>query len=267
MKKILYKLIIVTLGIFITSCSSDDEQNNTATETGKLGLKFDNSYNDNDLILDTQVITTANNEKLKVNVVRYIVSNIVLTKSDGTTFTYPKAKSYFIADEDDAAGYQFDLADIPAGDYTKVKFGIGVDKEQWQLGASGQGDFLAKAQAKDLLWSWSAGYKFLAFEGTFTSATVTESSSFMIHTGQIGTSYNYIEVTLDLPTKALVRKNITPAIHVVTDLSKILDGENTIKLSDYNEAGMGAMIMGGEALPKITANISKMFRIDHVHND
>lgn len=89
----------------------------------------------------------------------------------------------------------------------------------------------------------------------------------MIHTGQIGGAYNYTEVTLDLPTKALVRKNIKPAIHVVTDLSKILDGENTIKLSDYNEAGMGAMIMGGEALPKITTNISKMFRVDHVHND
>jgi hypothetical protein len=27
------------------------------------------------------------------------------------------------------------------------------------------------------------------------------------------------------------------------------------------------MIMGGEALPKITTNISKMFRVDHVHND
>lgn len=268
MKKILYKVVIVALCAFITSCSSDEQPDDTTAETGKLSLKFDNSYNNNDLILDTQTITTAHNEKLKVNVVRYIVSNIVLTKEDGTTFTYPKAKSYFIADENDAStGYQFDLTDIPEGDYTKVKFGIGVDKEQWQLGAAGQGDFLAKAQAKDLLWSWSAGYKYLAFEGTFTSATVTESSSFMIHTGQIGGAYNYTEVTLDLPTKALVRKNIKPAIHVVTDLSKILDGENTIILSDYNEAGMGAMIMGGEALPKITTNISKMFRVDHVHND
>lgn len=268
MKKILYKVIIVAFSAFITSCSSDQEQDDTTAETGKIGLKFDNSFNGNDLILDTQTNTTANNEKLKVNVVRYIVSNIVLTKSDGTIFTYPKAKSYFIADENDTVtGYQFDLTDIPAGDYTKVKFGIGVDKEQWQLGAAGQGDFLAKAQAKDLLWSWSAGYKYLAFEGTFTSASVTSPASFMIHTGQIGGAYNYTEITLDLPTKALVRSNITPAVHIVADLSKILDGENTIKLSDYNEVGMGAMIMGGEALPKITTNISKMFRIDHVHND
>lgn len=110
MKKILYKVVIVALCAFITSCSSDEQPDDTTAETGKLSLKFDNSYNNNDLILDTQTITTAHNEKLKVNVVRYIVSNIVLTKEDGTTFTYPKAKSYFIADENDAAtGYQFDI--------------------------------------------------------------------------------------------------------------------------------------------------------------
>lgn len=269
MKKIVYKtIVLLALSIFITACSSDDNNEKNTTGTGKLGLKFDNSFGDNDLILETQPNTTKNNEVLKINLVRYIVSNIVLTKADGTTFTYPKAQSYFIADEGDAtAGYQFNLTDVPAGDYTKVKFGIGVDKEQWLLGASGQGDFLAKAQAKDLIWSWSAGYKFIAFEGTFTSSTVKTPVPFMVHTGQIGTAYNYTEVTLDLPTKALVRTTITPAIHIVTDLSKILDGENTIKLSDYNKGGMGAMIMGGEALPKITANISKMFRIDHVHNN
>lgn len=92
MKKILYKVVMVALCAFITSCSSDEQNDQTTAETGKLSLKFDNSYNNNDLILDTQIITTANNEKLKVNVVRYIVSNIVLTKQDGTTFTYPKAK-------------------------------------------------------------------------------------------------------------------------------------------------------------------------------
>ncbi|CAD0005106.1 hypothetical protein FLACHUCJ7_02222 [Flavobacterium chungangense] len=46
MKKILYKTVLVALDVFIASYSSDD-----AAETGKLGLKFDNSCN-NDLILD-----------------------------------------------------------------------------------------------------------------------------------------------------------------------------------------------------------------------
>ena len=267
MKNSLYKaILLLAITAFITGCSNDNDDD-TITGTGKIGLKFDNSYGDNDLILNSQTYTTANKEVLKISLVKYIVSNVVLTKEDGTTFTYPKAKSYFIADEESEAGYKFELTDVPTGNYTKVKFGIGVDKEQWQLGATGQGNFLAQAQAADLLWSWSAGYKFFAFEGTFTSATVATPTSFMIHTGQTGTAYNYTEVTLDLPTKALVRSNISPDIHIVTDLSKILDGQNTIKLSDNNMGGMGAMIMGGTILESITANISTMFRVDHVHND
>ena len=82
----------------------------------------------------------------------------------------------------------------------KVKFGIGVDEAQWKLGAAGQGDFLAQADAAGMMWSWAAGYKFLAFEGTFTSSTVTTATPFMIHTGKTGTDYNYTEVTVDFPT-------------------------------------------------------------------
>lgn len=267
MKNILYKaVLILVISIFTTACSSDDEKESADT-TGKIGLKFDNAFGDNDLILETQSNTTSGNEVLKIKLVRYIVSNIVLTKADGTTFTYPKSKSYFIADENSEAGYKFELTDVPTGDYVKVKFGIGVDKEQWQLGASGQGDFLAQAQAADMLWNWTAGYKFFALEGTFTSATVTSASPFMIHTGQTGTDYNYTEVTLDLPTKALVRTNISPDVHIITDLSKVFNGPNKLKLTDYNAEGMGAMIMGGTALPLITANIATMFKVDHVHND
>lgn len=267
MKNTLYKaLAIVTLSISLFSCSSDDD-NNTVTGNGNITLKFDNAYGANDLILNTQGNTTSNNEVLKISLVKYIVSNVVFTKADGTTFTYPKSKSYFIADESTAPGQQFQLTDIPAGDYVKVKFGIGVDEEQWKLGAAGQGDFLAQADAADLMWSWAAGYKFLAFEGTFTSATVANPTPFMIHTGKTGTDYNYTDVTLDLPTKALVRSDITPAVHIVTDLSKIIDGQNKIKLSDNNMGGMGAMIMGGANLPLITQNIRAMFKIDHVHND
>lgn len=266
MKKILYKAVaILAITVAVSACSSDNDEG--ISGTGKIGLKFDNSFGLNDLILETQGNKTSNNEVLKITNVKYIVSNVVLTKSDGTLFTYPKAKSYFIADEASDAGYKFILTDIPAGDYVKVKFGIGVDKEQWQLGASGQGDFLAQAQVAGMLWNWTAGYKFLAFEGNFTSATVTTPVPFMIHTGQTGTDYNYTEVTLDFPTKALVRTNIQPDVHIITDLSKILDGPNKIKLSDYNKGGMGAMIMGGATLPLITANVATMFRVDHVHND
>ncbi len=267
MKKYIKNAVaIVAFANLLLSCSNDDTTSQI-TGNGKLTLEFDNAFGNNDLILDTQPNTTSGNEVLKISLVKYIVSNIVLTKADGTTFTYPKSQSYFIVDEATNSSRFISLENIPSGNYTKVSFGIGVDQEQFNLGAVGQGDFLAKAQDADLLWSWSAGYKFLAFEGSFTSATVATATPFMVHTGKTGTDYNYTTITVDLPTNALVRENITPEIHIVADLSKIIDGTNKISLSANNMNGMGAMIMGGANLPLITSNLNGMFSVAHVHND
>lgn len=266
MKKILQNAIAVgAIAMLAFACSNDDSD--AVSGNGKLSVEFDNSFAGNDLILQTQSNTTSENEVLKISEAKYIVSNIVLTNANGATFVYPKSQSYFIVDETHPASLFLDLDNVPAGDYTKIKFGIGVDEAQWEAGADGQGDFLALAQEADLLWSWSAGYKFLAFEGNFTSPSVTAETPFMVHTGKTGTSYNYTEVTLDLPVKALVRTTITPEIHIVADVSKIIDGVNKIKLSDNNSGGMGAMIMGGANLPLITSNLSEMFSVAHVHND
>ncbi|HSD08745.1 MbnP family protein [Flavobacterium sp.] len=263
--KIIKIIAFVAITLALGSCSNDNDE--TTAGEGKLGVEFDNVFGSSNLILNTQNNVTSQNETLKISDIKYIISNIVLTKEDGTTFIYPKSKSYFVIDENNSEAHEIELENIPADDYTKIKFGIGVDKAQFDLGASGQGDFLTIADKAGMLWSWSAGYKFVLFEGTFTSASVTTPTSFMVHTGQTGTDYNYTEVTLDLPTKALVRTNITPDIHIFADVAKIIDGRNKIKLSDYNEGGMGAMIMGGTNLPLITANLSNMFTVMHVHND
>lgn len=267
MKNILKNsLAVLAIAITLASCSNDD----AATEmsgNGNLAIEFDNAYGANDLIMGSQPNTTSQGEILKISTVKYIVSNIVLTNENGTAFTYPKSQSYFIVDEANPASHVIQLSNIPSGNYTKIKFGIGVDQQQFELGASGQGNFLALAQAADLMWSWSAGYKFLAFEGTFTSAAVTTETPFMVHTGQTGTDYNYNDVTLDLPSNAMVRAAITPQIHIVGDVSKIIDGTNKINLTGNNMGGMGAMIMGGANLPLITANLDGMFSVNHVHND
>lgn len=267
--KFQFKTIIAALTITFAfaSCSNDDDTTNTITGEGSIGLEFDNVFGSANLILDTQTNVTSQNEALKISDVKYIVSNIVLTKEDGSTYTVPKNESYFIVDESDEVSQSIDLSNIPAGNYTKIKFGIGVDQAQYELGATGAGDFWTKAQAKDMGWDWTAGYKFVLFEGTFTSATVTEEVPFMVHTGKQTASYNYTEVTLNFPENATVRTDITPDVHLFADVSKIIDGTNKINLSENNEMGMGAMIMGGANLPLITQNLSDMFSVDHVHND
>ncbi|MEY4903258.1 MAG: hypothetical protein RLZZ292_1073 [Bacteroidota bacterium] len=262
------KNTIAVLAITITlfSCSKDDN-NATFSGQGKLEVEFDNVFNGADLILNSQENVTSQGENLKISDVKYIISNIVLTNEDGTTFVYPKAESYFIVSEAKEATHVLELENIPAGNYTKIKFGIGVDETHFNAGETVQGDFFAAAQNEDMATTWSAGYKHLLFEGMFTSATVTTPTIFMVHTGKSGANYNYTEVTLNFPDKALVRTTITPEVHIFADVAKIIDGTNKINLTENNTNGMGAMIMSGANLPLITANLSNMFSVNHVHND
>jgi len=112
---------------------------------------------------------------------------------------------------DEPSNTDIELSDIPFGNYTNIKF---------------------KVQS-------------LLFEGTFTSPTVTD-IPFTIDNN------NYSEVSLTLlPTKAYVRSNITPGIHMNTELSKSIEG---VSLTNIN-------------LNIITTNTPTMFSVEHIHND
>jgi hypothetical protein len=250
-------IAIMAISLAFVSCSKDDE---AVSGVGKLTVEFDNVYKTANFAFSTNY-TNSNNEVVSITQAKYIVSNIVLTKRDGTIFTLPKSESYFIVDEAIPASTSLSLPNIPAGDYKSIKFGIGVDQAQWELGADGQGNFLTQAQTAGMMWNWTGGYKFVNFEGSFTSSSVTTATNFQVHTGKTGTAYNYTDVTLNFPDNALVRTTITPTVHLFADLSKIIDGTNVINLSEQ------AAIMGGTKLTLVTENIGSMFSVNHVHND
>ena len=258
-----FKNIIAVLAIAVlcNACNNDDSAITNISGTGNLGVEFDNSFGANDLILNAANTPTSNNEVLKVTKIKYIISNIVLYNQYGVSFAYPKSQSYFIVDEADEATHVLELTGIPAGNYTKIKFGIGVDQPQYALGESNQGDFYATAQHAGMISDWASGYRFLSFEGQFTSPSVTTATSFTVHTARTDADYNYKEVTLDLPSQALVRTTITPEIHIVADLSKIIDGTNKMRLSDNSN------ITSGANMSLVAANSTSMFTVAHVHND
>lgn len=259
MKFQLKKLVLLIAATFVfTSCSNDDDQ--TVSGEGNLKLEFDNVYGAADLALGTSY-TNSNGEVVKPNNAIYIVSNIVLTKEDGSTYTVPKSQSYFFVNESDAASTLINLPNIPAGNYTKIKFGIGVDEAQFNAGADGQGDLWTRAQTLGMTWSWATGYKFVKFEGTVTSTSHTN-ANYRVHTGKTGSIYNYAEVTLNLPENALVRTNITPQIHILADLKKVIDGTTVINFEE------GLDVMGGAKVQQIMANnVPTLFEAHHVHND
>lgn len=259
--KFLKHVAIVLLATIIVSCSSNNDEELLEGE-GTLEVKFDNSYKTSDLLLSTTTYDAMETEKININAIKYIVSNIRFEKNDGSIFEYPKENSYFIVDEADADSQKFTLNNIPEGDYTKITFGIGVDQETYLKGAEGQEELLAKAQEMGMMWTWQAGYKFFLFEGNYTSSTLAEETAFAFHMGSHGSNLdNYKEVTLELPNTVLVREASEASVHVVADVSKVLDGETKFLLEKDDQIHIDAV-----KSPQIAVNINKMFTVHHVHN-
>ncbi|WP_289046367.1 MbnP family protein [uncultured Olleya sp.] len=267
MKLLKYTFALLACAV-ISACSSDDDATSTedlSGQTGSLTLKYDNGVGDQDFLFSTSY-NKSNSESFKLENVKYIISNVRFTDSNGDVFMYPTEDNVFIVDEEDgnnAGEIYITLDNVDAADYVSVTFGVGIDQERFALGAEGQGDFLDLADEKGMMWSWATGYKFIRLDGTYTTSTVID-EPLNIHMGSVGTSLdNYKEVTLDFPNTVLVRTDKSPEVHIKADIAKVFDGTVSVNFADgYNQVHTDELTTG-----IIATNISSMFEVHHVHND
>lgn len=262
MKKI-FNVMAIAITIAFISCNEDDDMPKTLEGKNNVSIEFDAGFAGDDLVLG-RTYTNENNEKLTITAFDYIVSNFRLITKEGKEFVYPKNDSYFIISEGGAKkkkSVQLILKNVPAGEYTKIKFGIGVDQKRYKEGKLAQEDFWTKAEGYNLTWSWQAGYKFVVQEGEFTSAVQKDKKQFKLHIASRGTTVDlYKEVELSMKDVVKVSTDISPQIHIAVDASKMLTGENKVKLSETNT------IMGGPKASLIANNNKEMFTVHHVHN-
>lgn len=275
MKK-LFSLMTIAIAFTFTSCSDDDNQRLEEQLKGKntVVLDFDNGIAGKSLELG-KPYTNANKETITIESLDYIVGNFVLTNQEGRDV---KVDGFHIISkggkkrngDKKVANSEVKLPNIPAGKYTKIKFGVGVDKEtfkaqteQYKADGNAKGiDFWIQAKKYALVWQWTSGYKFTQFEGKYTSATQKEEKQFMVHIANKGNDDLYREVELNIADIAIVSNEVSPQLHIMVDADKILNGAAKIKLSEGNDN-----IHGGGNAEKIANNISKMFMVHHVHND
>ncbi|MDO6491722.1 MULTISPECIES: MbnP family protein [unclassified Cellulophaga] len=269
MKTNFLKSIVVSFSLIaLASCSSDDDGEMDNVNPGQVTLEFDSGFAGNELTLGTANTANANGEALTVSRLNYIISNIVLIDEDGMEYSYPKENSYFIISEDSndelADNTEIVLEGVPAGTYKAVKFGIGVDKEKYDQGLSGAGDFWDAASEYDMTWSWASGYKYINFEGAYTSGTTTD-ENFKVHLGRASDEVtNYAETTIEVPAGSaiIVNEDMAPEVHIITDANALLTAKEAVSLEAYGNA-----IMGGEGAVKVAANVPLVFKVDHVHNN
>ncbi|MBN8824324.1 MULTISPECIES: MbnP family protein [unclassified Spirosoma] len=268
-----YQLIVsfLIVGITLVSCKKDDEDIIDPAVKNSVSIQFENRVGDQKLVLGTPAYKNASGETFALTTLNYFISNISLKKDDGTVQKFPN--QYFLVRQADAASQVITLKDVPSGNYSEMSFMIGVDSTKSVSPVSERvGALDVTSYGTDgMYWSWNSGYIFLKIEGTSTAVptTISANQSFAMHIGGYGggwngsakTVNNLRSVTLPMTTKATVRGNIAPEIHLFVDALQIFNGPNKISLATTNSVHMPA------AATPIADNYKTMFQVDHVHND
>ena len=177
-------LIATTAIAALSSCSKD---NNTPQPTpelqgnGKITLQFENYVGEEKLTLGADANAakayTSNGQTLKFSEVKYVITNIVLVKADGTKVAYHTEdldKGGFLINQENTASLSPILSKIPEGDYKGIEFGLGVKRELNNLSLQDKfpnfyrltGSF---KQAQIMHWEWANGYRFVKLEGWYSN--------------------------------------------------------------------------------------------------
>lgn len=110
---------------------------------------------------------------------RYYISRVKLHLHDGTNV--PMTDAYALVDLRDVQRYVFGEADLSAG-VDSVTFYIGVDPEHNHLDPTTYPDWHPLAlKNPSMHWGWSAGYRFVCYEGNGGTSKGNITSNFQIH--------------------------------------------------------------------------------------
>ena len=181
MRKIKTILMAITTVAVLSSCSKKDDNNDSTP--AKVTLQFDHYVGAEKLTLGTDAAGakayTSNGQTLKFSEVKYVITNVVLVKADGTKVPYHTEdldKGGFLINQADAASLAPVLNEIPSGDYKGIEFGLGVKKELNNLKLQDKFPNFYKLtgsfkQKEIMHWEWANGYRFVKLEGWYSNPT------------------------------------------------------------------------------------------------
>ena len=240
--------------LLLLSCSDDDVQEALTTE---LNLTFDHQVGDEDLVLSGQIYEKNGGEHFSVDTLKYIISNIELQRTDGGTFKYPVEESYFVINEEDPSSLSINLEEIPADNYDKIRFGFGIDQSNYPL--NGVDNFVPTAEENGMLWSWSAGYKFLKLEGEYGNSIAQVEQKFLYHVGSHGENQdNYKVVELNLGETLRLDQN-EQSIRIGMDILKIFNAVHALEISEKDDIQVDPV-----NAPRIAENVKNSFQVDAI---
>lgn len=253
------------------SCKKDlSEPQFNQQNLAPLSVEFDNIVGGQNLALNTANYRNSAGETYNIQLLQYFISNISVTKADGTRYIVPQDSSYFLINEADP-GSRFARVQVPEGDYTQLTFTLGVDSLRSTMDVSRRTGVLDPAGGMEsgMYWGWNSGYIFFKMEGTSPQAPAdpTGSHKYRFHIGGFGgysapTINNIKIITTDLTARGIaqVRKNRNANVHLFADIDKVLSGSTGISLT------ANPQVMFSSFSVTVANNFLNMFTHDHTEN-
>ncbi len=243
--------------VLVAGCNNKDNDPAAAPQKGVFSVELENTVGNRALRLDTDTYTTPAGDQFTISTFRYYLSNLTLLRADGSTYALPE--TYFLVDQAKPESQTLKLTDVPTGDYTSLRFTVGVDSARTKAGN------LTGILGSDnnMWWDWSKEFINLKLEGT---SPQSPKGGLVFHIagykGANGANNTIRTVTLPFggSTKLLVRADHTPQIHLQADVLKMFSGPTTVRFATVNNS------MGGPNSVKIADNIAAgMFSVEHIH--
>lgn len=210
---LIYIVLFVATAATLTSCGEDDPL--VINEPGVVNFTFNHTVDGTPLKLNAVQYANDAGNVYSVTKLKYYVTNIILTKTDGVTHA---PRSYYLVDADFVGGADFRMIDIPAGDYKSISFSIGVDPVA-NVNGDQQG---ALDPLNGMFWSWNTGYIFTKLEGKYVNG-IGDETNYLYH---IGLDSNRIDMTIPL-NFSMAGKSPVKTVNVEVDVNKFFNGTYT----------------------------------------
>lgn len=253
MKNIKIKATIIALILAISiiqlqSCKKDVPENQPSN--GSISIEFEHVWglDKAPFYMNTPLLHPMSKDTISVSLLKYYVSNIVLTKLDGTKYTVPESY-YLISPEENTVS----INGIPKGEYTGIEYMIGVDSARNNSGIQSG----ALNPSNGMFWSWSTGYIFIRIEG---NSPQSPNGVFLYHLGGYQAPYSAIQKR----NFTFSQENLTvtpdakPTIHFTVNVAKIWHGP--VKISE-----LSVLHNIGDVAVSMAKNYSDGFLFDHIH--
>lgn len=241
MKYVLNISLLFFLVTGLTACKKD-KKNDPAIDTssaassgGYLKIVLEDKVDTAALVFGHNYVNAVG-DTFTLSKFNYFISNIVLTRSDNST--YSETYSYHLVKHSSPGTAVITLTNVPAGAYTSLSLVLGVDSAMNVSGAhTGDLDFVT---ASDMFWDWNTGYIFLKLEGSSPISGAPDKSLTFHIGGYGGPNKAQRNFSLGLGTGATVSGGLIPQVHLSVNAAELFKTPNPIDFSlKYNWVGAG----------------------------